>query len=159
MMVPVGSATRFISRCRVPAFRYYRRQFFKPRHTAFDIFVWQARIARPAKKRPDHARRRGCHASPPQIAPLRVLYIRRRARGSKNIPRRGRVKFKKKKKKKRKKSRASRAKRKCECDGGDGSCFRSFGADAWKHLHLAALLCLASRITLYLSVGNLRNAW
>lgn len=51
MMAAVGSATRFISRCRVPAFRYYRRQFFKPQHTAFDIFAFDRPVSRVRRKK------------------------------------------------------------------------------------------------------------
>lgn len=90
-MRAAGSTARFISTALRP--RYYRRQFFKPWHTAVVRHFRLTAVSRASgEKRPGCARRRG-RALPPQIA-ARVFSPRFAAR--KNVPsHRGRVNFQK----------------------------------------------------------------
>lgn len=142
---------------RVAAFRYYRRQFFKPRHTA--LAVRHFRLTGPYRasgEKKDYAglcasTQLQCFTTANRVA----TYFRRRSRHRKTC-RRGRVKLKKKKKKKEKEKIAFPTLRqeKMRMSGGDGRIFAVSERSRKSMQHLAALLCLAS--TLYLTNGNLR---
>lgn len=114
----------------VAAFRYYRRQFFKPRHTVRHFrSTGPYRASGEKRQRPCYARRRGCHASPPQIAPPRIFgdatlaarktYRRVASRSSQIL-----------KKRKTKEKNPTLRQEKMRMSGGDGRISPSFGADA-----------------------------
>lgn len=98
-----STATRFISTALRP--RYYRRQFFKPRHTAVvrHFRLTAVSRARPAKKGRGCARRRAAMLYHSKSRAWRAYFRCSRFAARKNVPsHRGRVNFQKKKKKKRK---------------------------------------------------------
>lgn len=152
MMVPVGSATRFISRCRscipllsAPVFQAaaYRVRHFRltgPYRVFGEKKGRAMRVDADAMLHRRKSRRYVCYVFGDALAWLEKTY---RVVVESNL-------------KKKEKEKIARDAAPRENANVMATTVRVFEADARKHLHLAALLCLPSRITLYLSSGNLR---